>query len=120
VTRNHPVHSQIPPVNGAVHAAFTKIDPQTVWQYYKLIGVQATPVNGPPTRTAPPDDVSYYYLANIVVETNQTLQNFEGSLPLITATPFLNVYLNGATGSPFRWAAVKAVTARPDNQTAET
>jgi hypothetical protein len=102
VTRNHPIHSQIPPVNDAVHAAFTKIDPQTVWQYYKLIGVQATPVNGPPSRTAPPDDVSYYYLANIVVETNQTLQNFEGSLPLITATPFLNVYLNGATGSPFQ------------------
>jgi hypothetical protein len=102
VTRNHPIHSQIPPVNDAVHAAFTKIDPQTVWQYYKLIGVQATPVNGPPSRTAPSDDVSYYYLANIVVETNQTLQNFEGSLPLITATPFLNVYLNGATGSPFQ------------------
>jgi hypothetical protein len=102
VTRNHPIHSQIGPVNEAVHAAFTKIDPQTVWQYYKLIGVQATPVNGPPSRTALPDDVSYYYLANIVVETNQTLQNFAGSLPLITATPFLNLYLNGATGSPFQ------------------
>jgi hypothetical protein len=100
--RNHPIHSQIPPVNNAVHAAFTKIDPNTVWQYYKLIGVQATPVNGPPSRTAPSDDFSYYYLANIVVETNQTLQNFAGSLPLITATPFLNVYLNGAVGSPFQ------------------
>jgi hypothetical protein len=102
VTRNHPIHSQIPPVNDAVHAAFTKLDPQTVWQYYKLIGVQATPVNGPPSKTAPPDDLSYYYLANIVVETNQTLQNFAGSLPLITATPFLNLYLNGATGNPFQ------------------
>jgi hypothetical protein len=102
VTRNHPIRSQIPPVNDAVHAAFTKIDPQTVWQYYKLIGVQATPVNGPPSRTASPDDLSYYYLANIVVETNQTLQNFAGSLPLITAIPFRNVYLNGAVGSPFQ------------------
>jgi hypothetical protein len=102
VTRNHPIHSQIPPVNDAVHAAFTKIDPQTVWQYYKLIGVQATPVNGPPSKTASPDDLSYYYLANIVVETNQTLQNFAGSLPLITAIPFRNVYLNGAVGSPFQ------------------
>jgi hypothetical protein len=102
VTRNHPIHSQIPPVNDAVHAAFTQIYPQTVWQYYKLIGVQAIPVNGPPSKTAPPDDVSYYYLANIVVETNQTLQNFAGSLPLITATPFLNLYLNGASGSPFQ------------------
>ena len=78
VTRNHPIHSQVPPVNDAVHAAFTKIDPNTVWQYYKLIGVQATPVNGPPSRTAPQDDISYYYLANIVVETNQTLQKFRG------------------------------------------
>ena len=30
LTRNHSIHSQIPPVNDAVHAAFTKIDPQTV------------------------------------------------------------------------------------------
>jgi hypothetical protein len=102
VMRNHPLHSRIPTVNDAVHEAFTKIDPNTVWQYYKLIGVQATPVSGPPSQTATPDDVSYYYLANIVVETNQTLQNFAGSLPLITATPFLNVYLNGASGSPFQ------------------
>jgi hypothetical protein len=102
VTRNHPIHSQIPPVNSAVHVAFTNIDPNTVWQYYKLIGVQATPVNGPPSKTAPSDDISYYYLANIVVETNQTLQNFAGSLPLITEVPLLNVYLNGAPGSPFQ------------------
>jgi hypothetical protein len=102
VTRNHPIHSQIPPVNSAVHTAFTNIDPSTVWQYYKLIGVQATPVNGPPSKTAPSDDISYYYLANIVVETNQTLQNFAGSLPLITEVPLLNVYLNGAPGGPFQ------------------
>jgi hypothetical protein len=72
VTRNHPIHSQIPPVNDAVHA---------VWQYYKLIGVQATPVNGPPSQTAQPDDLSYYYLANIVVETSQTLQISRGRSP---------------------------------------
>ena len=102
LTRNHAIHSSIPPVNSAVHTAFTSIDPNTVWQYYKLIGVQGTPVNGPPSRTAQPDDLSYYYLSNIVVETNQTLQNFAGSLPLITATPFLNVYVNGASGSPFQ------------------
>jgi hypothetical protein len=53
----------------------------TVWQYYKLIGVQATPVNGPPSKKAPSDDISYYYLANFVVETNQTLQNFAGRCP---------------------------------------
>jgi hypothetical protein len=103
VTRAHPIHSQIPPVNNAVHAAFTAKDPTTIWQYYKLIGVQATPVNGPPPATAPSDDLSYYYLANIVVETNQTLQNFFGKASGEgTTEPFPNVYLNGASGSPFQ------------------
>ena len=102
VTRAHSIHSQISPVNDAVHAAFTAKDPTTIWQYYKLIGVQATPVNGPPSPTAPTDDLSYYYLANIVVETNQTLQNFFGIAPQGLVYPFQNVYLNGATGSPFQ------------------
>jgi hypothetical protein len=103
VTRNHPIHSQIPPVNTAVLAAFTAKNPTTIWQYYKLVGVQAKPVNGPPPAMAPTDDLSYYYLANIVVETNQTLQNFAGNVnDEGTPTPFLNVYLNGAPGSPFQ------------------
>jgi hypothetical protein len=110
VTRNHPIHSQIPPVNEVVHAAFTAQNPTTIWQYYKLIGVQATPVNGPPaapTDPSPPpsetDISSYYYLANLMVETNQTLQNFFGSLTGEGGTtPFNNVYLNGASGSPFQ------------------
>jgi hypothetical protein len=102
VMRAHSIHSQIPPVNSAVQAAFAAKDPTTIWQYYKLIGVQATPVNGPPSATAPTDDLSYYYLANIVVETNQTLQNFAGAAPGGVVIPFLNVYLNGASGSPFQ------------------
>jgi hypothetical protein len=104
VTRAHPIHSQIPPVNDAVHAAFKAKDPGTIWQYYKLIGVQGNPVTGPPPAGAPIDDLSYYYLANIVVETNQTLQNFFGGVDQTTAKPipFNNVYLNGAAGSPFQ------------------
>jgi hypothetical protein len=102
VMRAHPIHSQIPPVNDAVHTAFMAKNPATIWQYYKLIGVQATPVNGPPSAYATSDDMSYYYLANIVVETNQTLQNFAGAAPNGTVVPFLNVYLKGATGSPFQ------------------
>ncbi|MBV9248551.1 MAG: hypothetical protein JO227_04805 [Acetobacteraceae bacterium] len=102
-TRAHPVHSQIPPVNDAVHAAFKAKAPTTVWQYYKLVGVQAMPMNGPPPAGAPSDMKSYYYLANIVVETNNTLQNFFGAafgggVP----TQFQNVYLHGAAGSPFQ------------------
>jgi hypothetical protein len=102
VTRAHPIHSQIPPVNDAVHAAFEAQDPATVWQYYKLIGVQAMPIDGPPVSPAPSDTYSYYYLANIVVETNQTLQNFFGAAPNGVTVPFKNVYLNGAKGSPFQ------------------
>lgn len=104
VARAHPIHSQIPPVNNAVHAAFKAKDPATIWQYYKLIGVQGMPLTGPPPAGAPIDDLSYYYLANIVVETNQTLQNFFGAVNATTGTtiPFKNVYLNGAPGSPFQ------------------
>ena len=89
----------------------------TIWQYYKLVGVQAKPVNGPPPAMAPTDDLSYYYLANIVVETNQTLQNFAGSVnDEGTPTPFLNVYLNGAPEVHSRWADVKVVTAHKHNR----
>jgi hypothetical protein len=102
-TRAHPIHSQIPPVNDAVHAAFKTKAPTTVWQYYKLVGVQAMPMNGPPPSGAPSDTNSYYYLANIVVETNNTLQNFfgaafSGGVP----TQFQNIYLHDAAGSPFQ------------------
>jgi hypothetical protein len=109
VTRNHPIHSQIPPVNDAVSTAFKAQDPLTVWQFYKLIGVQATPVSGPPaapTDPSPPpsetDISSYYFLANLLVETNQTLQNFFGSLNGTVPMASKNVYLNGASGSPFQ------------------
>ena len=102
VRRAHAINSPIPPVNDAVHAAFTDPttgNPNTVWQYYKLIGVQATPVTGPPSATATADELSYYYMANIMVETNQVLQNFTGSVQTSLQTPpgtQINVYVNGA------------------------
>ena len=102
VTRAHPIHSQIPPVNDAVHALFKAQAPNTVWQYYKLVGVQAMPMDGPPPSQASSDTNSYYYLANIVVETNQTLQNFFGQAPTGVTEALKNVYLNGTAGSPFQ------------------
>ena len=80
VRRAHAINSPIPPVNAAVQTAFRAGNPNTVWQYYKLIGVQATPVDGPPPATATADELSYYYMANIMVETDQPLQNFTGSV----------------------------------------
>ena len=105
VTRNHAINSPIPPVNDAAHTAFTASNPNTIWQYYKLIGVQATPVDGPPAASASPDDLSYYYMANLMVETNQPLQNFTGSVQASLSNPpgqQKNVYVAGAAGSPYQ------------------
>jgi hypothetical protein len=110
VTRNHPIHSQIQPINVAVQNTFKAADPTTVWQYYKLVGVQAMPVAGPPMQPADPspppaetDPLSYYFLANLMVETNQTLQNFFGGLGSGNVpAPKQNVYFNGVSGSPFQ------------------
>ena len=72
------------------------MNPDSVWLHYELIGVQATPVAAPPPATASADDLSYYYLANIMVETNQTLQNFHGAAPEGTVIPFFpNVMVQG-------------------------
>ena len=100
LTRAHAIHSEVASTNESVHAAFMAADPNTIWQYYKLVGVQATPQNQP-TAGASADELSYYYLANIVVESNQTLQNFFGQAPDGLPKYFQNVFLAGAPGSPF-------------------
>ena len=100
VRRAHPIHSEVAATNDNVHAVFRAANPNTVWQYYKLIGVQATPVN-PPAAGASSDELSYYYLANIMVETNQPLQNFTGQIAGGVTANTNNVYLNGAA-NPFQ------------------
>jgi hypothetical protein len=94
VTRARPIPLLIESTNNSFHTQFTAGNPNTIWQYYKLTGVQATPVNGPPAANAPTDDLSYYYLANIVVETNQALQNFTGDG---FGDAFQNVFLKGTS-----------------------
>ncbi|HRQ64410.1 MAG TPA: hypothetical protein PKZ76_06045 [Xanthomonadaceae bacterium] len=90
VTRAHPIPADIQAITDDVHA---QID--NVWKYYRLINVQAQPVDGPPPAGAPTDVLSYYYLANIAVETNQTLQNFFGKAPSGVVEPAQNVYTGG-------------------------
>ena len=46
----------------------------SVWLYYKLIGVQGAVTN--PSNT----DGTDYFLANLVTETNEILRSFSGSL----------------------------------------
>ena len=102
VTRAHAIHSQVAATNTVVHAAFTAQNSNTIWQWYNLVGVQATPTNQPPA-TAPADAFSTFFLANIMVETNQTLQNFVGGAPSGVVIPGIpNVYLSSAgANSPF-------------------
>lgn len=61
-------------VNDAIRAQIVAQNPSSVWQYYKLLGVQSVPTSD---ATSP-----YFYLANIVVETSLPgLQRFQGRIP---------------------------------------
>ncbi len=93
VTRDNPIPATVETVNQAVHDLLSGTG--SVWRYYKLIGVQAKPVNGPPQTSAPADTLSYYYLANIVIETNQVLQMFYGLTPNSMIHPGTNLYQGG-------------------------
>tara|TARA_R110001632_G_scaffold90844_1_gene194955 strand:+ start:4782 stop:6377 length:1596 start_codon:yes stop_codon:yes gene_type:complete len=59
-------------VNADVHKQIKTLNLKSVWQYYKLIGVQGHPQNNANTTD--------YFLANIATETNQTLRDFSGTL----------------------------------------
>lgn len=91
VKRDHSIPDHIAKVNQDVHSQVSN-----VWQYYKLVNVQAQPVDGPPAASASADQRSYYYMANMVIETNQTLQNFYGkAAPTGVVEPSQNVYIGG-------------------------
>lgn len=59
-------------INNIVQEQIKAKNNTSVWQYYKLIGVQGKLQNN--------DDTTDYFLANIVTETNQTLRDFSGTL----------------------------------------
>ncbi|MFY0629574.1 MAG: hypothetical protein JXR05_04275 [Flavobacteriaceae bacterium] len=71
-TRSNPILADTDKVNNLAHAQIKKNDPNSVWQYYKLIGVQGHPVQN--------DNTTDYYLSNIATETNAVLANFSGTL----------------------------------------
>ncbi len=93
--RDNKIPTVIVNTNQNAHALIQKYSAQhgianSVWQYYKLINVQYQPIdkehpglfgtqpgeNDPATAHNP----NSYYLANIVVETNRSLQLFSGGL----------------------------------------
>jgi hypothetical protein len=70
--RANPIMGDTEKVNTDVHNQIKGLKANSVWQYYKLIGVQGHPQNNANTTD--------YFLSNIVTETNQTLRDFSGSL----------------------------------------
>lgn len=69
-------------VNKAVHQALGC--PGSVWCNYRLIGTQFVPVDS--VTSAKYNQP--YFLANLLVETNDGLQNFRGLPPGVTVTPY--------------------------------
>lgn len=112
-TQNHPVPPTLDAVTSEVHAQLTAMNPDIIWQYYRLTGVQGASVDCPPnpdTGLANPvtdcpanqDPVTCtnldpnYFMANFVVESDPFLNNFSG--PGFGSNPFGNcrntVYAN--------------------------
>ncbi len=83
-------------VNAAVH---NTLDDSSVWQNYRLIGTQFVAVNDSSTSAMYNQP---YYLANLVIETNQGLQNFRGLPPGVSTTPYYTqkVTIDSTTTSP--------------------
>ncbi len=70
----HKIPSELDSFNMAVQNRIKTESSNSVWQYYELLGVQATPVD---LKNADTDDS--YYLANDVIETDYTLRRFTGA-----------------------------------------
>jgi hypothetical protein len=77
--RANPILQGTIQVNEEVHKQIKALNDNSVWQYYKLIGVQGHPRNQN-------DGTTDYFLSNIVTETNQTLRDFSGTLDTLRGT----------------------------------
>ncbi len=85
--RIHAIPPAIIAVNAEAHAAiasylkryFPLTHGKSPWAYYKLVNVQARPINKPtPGRTYTGADAATYYQANSTIETDYDLQVFSG------------------------------------------
>ena len=73
--------------NGVTNAVYSQLPANSVWKNYRLIGTQFY------TNVNPATSLQYnqpYYLANLVVETNNGLQNFQGLPPGVTVNAQYN------------------------------
>ena len=73
-------------VNSAVYTELGKLNPAgSVWRNYQLVGTQFFAVGSEATSL---EFNQPYYLANLLVETNDGLQDFQGLPPGVTVTPY--------------------------------
>jgi hypothetical protein len=69
--RLHPISDRVQASTEYAHQLLLQKNPKSIWQYYRLIGVQGHPTN---------DSTSFsYFLANYVIESDPTLADFRGS-----------------------------------------
>jgi parallel beta-helix repeat protein len=80
--RLFPIPPTIIAANDVAQKMIRAANPNTVWQYYRLINVQAQPLD---VKTIVPgsEEETTFFLANEVVETNPALQRFVGHVPKI-------------------------------------
>ena len=128
--RYEPIPPDVIAVNLAAHVAITSYDTangigNSPWLYYKLVSVQASPFD---VSTISPTDPIHgpaaFFQANIVVETNYTLQQFQGGIansgaadracrpsPCRRLTSSHRQQIRRPVSSVSIWAAVWAATA---------
>lgn len=75
--REHAIPTDVKGVTMEVHKA---LGTDNVFSNYKLVGVQAYPIDKNKLNMSHPDSVSTFYLANLAIETNQELQSFTGAI----------------------------------------
>ncbi len=102
----HPVPPTLDAVTNKVHQQLRGLNPGSIWQYYRLTGVQGHPVNCQPNPVPPANPSApqacvrnqnpvqctnldpNYFMANFVVESDPFLNNFSG--PGFGGNPFKN------------------------------
>jgi hypothetical protein len=84
--RYEPIPSDVVAVNKTAHQAIADYDAaqgisNSPWPYYKLVSVQPSPFDHSAiSPTDPVHGAAVFFQANIVVETNYTLQQFQGRI----------------------------------------
>jgi hypothetical protein len=113
--RDHAIPPPVIAANRAAHQAIAEYSAvngigNSPWAYYKLVNVQAYPFDATEivSDQNSPHNAATFFQANIVVETNYTLQNFNGGPPPngaptkynpVNSAPYQNTFVLNPNGS---------------------